>query len=158
MTFGEKLKELRQKHNLTQEELAEKIFVTRSAVSKYERGKGYPNVDGLRLISELFGVSVDYLLTETDKEEERALKKSRRTVLFCISFAFLALAVANAVAAFITRYPYSYIESIIGAAGYAAFALAALKFRDEKYPVRAIIISRAAIAAVLIIAAAGFFI
>lgn len=54
MTFGEKLKKLRIDNRLTQDELAEKIFVTRTAISKWENDKGYPSIDNLKQLSNLF--------------------------------------------------------------------------------------------------------
>lgn len=63
MEFNEKLVELRKSRGLTQEELAEKLYVTRSAVSKWESGRGYPNLDSLKAIADLFSVTVDELLS-----------------------------------------------------------------------------------------------
>ena len=63
MEFNEKLVELRKSRGLTQEELAEKLYVTRSAVSKWESGRGYPNLDSLKGIADLFSVTVDELLS-----------------------------------------------------------------------------------------------
>lgn len=63
MEFNEKLVELRKSRGLTQEELAEKLYVTRSAVSKWESGRGYPNLDSLKGIAALFSVTVDELLS-----------------------------------------------------------------------------------------------
>lgn len=54
--------ELRKNLNLSQEEFAEKLFVTRQAVSRWENGETIPNIDTLKLISETFNLSVDYLL------------------------------------------------------------------------------------------------
>ena len=51
MDFCDKLKKLRKDNNLTQEEFAEKIFVTRTAVSKWETGNGYPSLESLKLIA-----------------------------------------------------------------------------------------------------------
>lgn len=62
MEFGEKLQLLRKQNNLTQEQLAAQLYVSRTAVSKWESGKGYPNIDSLKCISKLFGVSIDELL------------------------------------------------------------------------------------------------
>ncbi|WP_349670000.1 helix-turn-helix transcriptional regulator [Lacrimispora sp.] len=62
MEFGEKLQLLRKLNNLTQEQLAAQLYVSRTAVSKWESGKGYPNIDSLKCISKLFGVSIDELL------------------------------------------------------------------------------------------------
>ena len=50
MTFGEKLKKLRNDNGLTQEQLADKIFVTRTAISKWETDKGFPSIDSLKAI------------------------------------------------------------------------------------------------------------
>lgn len=63
MEFNEKLQHLRKQHNMTQEQLAEKLYVTRAAVSKWESGKGYPNIESLKAISSLFAISIDELLS-----------------------------------------------------------------------------------------------
>lgn len=63
MEFHEKLQLLRKKQNLTQEQLAERLFVSRTAVSKWESGRGYPNLESLKGISRLFSVSIDELLS-----------------------------------------------------------------------------------------------
>lgn len=63
MEFNEKLQELRKNKGLTQEELAEALWVSRTAVSKWESGRGYPSIDSLKQISAFFGVSIDDLLS-----------------------------------------------------------------------------------------------
>ncbi|WP_317336609.1 helix-turn-helix transcriptional regulator [uncultured Ruminococcus sp.] len=63
MEFNEKLQELRKSRGLTQEELAEALFVSRTAVSKWESGRGYPSIDSLKEISKYFSVTIDELLT-----------------------------------------------------------------------------------------------
>lgn len=63
MEFNEKLQELRKSRGLTQEELAEALFVSRTAVSKWESGGGYPSIDSLKEISKYFSVTIDELLT-----------------------------------------------------------------------------------------------
>ena len=63
MEFHEKLQELRKLRGLTQEELAESLYVSRTAVSKWESGRGYPNIDSLKAISQFFSVTIDELLS-----------------------------------------------------------------------------------------------
>lgn len=80
MEFHEKLQELRRQKGLTQEELAGALFVSRTAVSKWESGRGYPNIDSLRAIAKFFSVTVDALLSgeeilaiaEEDQKENAA--------------------------------------------------------------------------------------
>ena len=63
MEFHEKLQELRKSRGITQEELAETLYVSRTAISKWESGRGYPNIDSLKEISKYFSVSIDDLLS-----------------------------------------------------------------------------------------------
>ena len=62
MEFNEKLQELRKSRSLTQEELAEALFVSRTAISKWESGRGYPSIDSLKEISNYFSVTIDDLI------------------------------------------------------------------------------------------------
>ena len=66
MEFHEKLQELRKQKNLTQEELSEILFVSRTAISKWESGRGYPIIDSLKAIAEFFGVTIDELLSNRE--------------------------------------------------------------------------------------------
>ena len=63
MEFHEKLQELRKNGGLTQEELAEGLYVSRTAISKWESGRGYPSIDSLKEISNYFSVTIDELLS-----------------------------------------------------------------------------------------------
>ena len=63
MEFHEKLQELRKQKGLTQEALAEALFVSRAAISKWESGRGYPNIDSLKAMAKFFHVTVDQLLS-----------------------------------------------------------------------------------------------
>lgn len=63
MEFNEKLQQLRTGKNLTQEQLAEQLYVSRTAISKWESGKGYPNIESLKCISKFFSVTIDELLS-----------------------------------------------------------------------------------------------
>ena len=87
MEFHEKLQQLRKQKNLTQEELAELLFVSRTAVSKWESGRGLPSIDSLKAISKVFGVSIDNLLSgdeiiqaAEDEKKENAI--NLRTILY----------------------------------------------------------------------------
>ena len=81
MEFYEKLQELRKSRGLTQEELAEMLYVSRTAISKWESGRGYPNMDSLKAISKCFSVSLDDLLSSetilTIAEEDGKQKEGR---------------------------------------------------------------------------------
>ena len=66
MEFNEKLQELRKQKGLTQEDLAERLYVSRTAVSKWESGRGYPNIDSLKSIARFFSVTVDDLLSSDE--------------------------------------------------------------------------------------------
>ena len=66
MEFGEKIQKLRNQNKWTQEQLAEKLYVSRTAVSKWESGKGYPNIDSLKDIAKLFDKTIDELLSSDE--------------------------------------------------------------------------------------------
>lgn len=100
MEFNEKLQELRKHRKLTQEELAESLFISRTAISKWESGRGYPSIESLKAISEFFSVSVDELLSGKDlisfaeKDNIRKLQHMRDLVfglLDCALIMFLFL-------------------------------------------------------------------
>ena len=77
--FNEKLQELRKSKGLTQEELAESLYVSRTAISKWESGRGYPNIDSLKEISKFFSVTIDELLS-SEKIIYIAEKENRSNV------------------------------------------------------------------------------
>ena len=87
MEFNQKLQELRKNRSLTQEELAEALFVSRTAISKWESGRGYPNLDSLRQISRYFSVSVDELICPeeiiTAAREEKNACVNRVLAMIC---------------------------------------------------------------------------
>jgi len=69
MTFGERLYELRKNKNISQEELAELLDVSRQSISKWENDKAYPEMTRLLFMSEYFNVSLDYLMRGTEGDE-----------------------------------------------------------------------------------------
>ena len=87
MTFGEKLKILRTKAQLTQDELAEKIYVSRTAISKWESGRGYPNIESLKAIAKFFSVTLDELLSPYEvltiaEEDNKRKEKHFRDLMY----------------------------------------------------------------------------
>ena len=83
MTFNEKLKKLRKNKNITQEELAQKIFVTRTTVSKWESGRGYPSLDTLKILAEFYGISIDDLIFNEeiiDISKKNIEKNKKKTI------------------------------------------------------------------------------
>ena len=95
MEFHKKLQDLRKQKGLTQEELAESLYVSRTAISKWESGRGYPNIDSLKAISKFFSVTIDELLSGeevlTIAEEDQKQKESH---LRDLVFGLLDLSVA----------------------------------------------------------------
>ncbi len=100
MEFNEKLQQLRKEKGLTQEQLAEELYVSRTAISKWESGRGYPSIDSLRAISRLFAISIDDLLSgeelitiaEADnREKARGLRDLVFGILDCMPVLFFFL-------------------------------------------------------------------
>ena len=87
MEFNEKLQELRKSRSLTQEQLAQALFVSRTAVSKWESGRGYPSIDSLKQISRYFSVTIDELICPDEiilaAEEERRDTAGKYLALLC---------------------------------------------------------------------------
>ncbi|MGN0379977.1 MAG: helix-turn-helix domain-containing protein [Butyrivibrio sp.] len=87
MEFNEKLQTLRKQKNLTQEELASALYVSRTAISKWESGKGYPGIESLKAISKFFSVSLDELLSSDEvltiaEEDSRQKEKHLRSIVY----------------------------------------------------------------------------
>ena len=79
MELNEKLQELRKQRGLTQEQLAQALYVSRTAVSKWESGRGTPNIDSLKQIAVYFSVSVDDLLSGDELLTLARQENHRRT-------------------------------------------------------------------------------
>lgn len=100
MEFNLKLQELRKQRGITQEELAKLLFVSRTAVSKWESGRGYPNLDSLKAIAKLFNITIDELLSgeeilviaeETTKQKQQYLHNLIYALLDCSCILLLFL-------------------------------------------------------------------
>ena len=77
MTMGEKILNMRKARGWSQEELAERVGVTRQAVSRWETGSAKPDADKIIAICDLFGVSADYLLRDQYSGEETAIQTEK---------------------------------------------------------------------------------
>ncbi|HDR7516742.1 MULTISPECIES: helix-turn-helix domain-containing protein [Bacillus] len=77
MEFYKKLKEERLKHNLSQEELALKLNISRQSISKWELEKGYPNIETLIALSDLFNISIDELIKGDDFLKDKIIKEGK---------------------------------------------------------------------------------
>ena len=102
MEFGEKIQKLRNQNKWTQEQLAEKLYVSRTAVSKWESGKGYPNIDSLKDIAKLFNKTIDELLSSEEiidiakRENTSNIKRTNNLIyglldIISVLFIFLPL-------------------------------------------------------------------
>ncbi len=76
MTLGEKIKEARKQAGLSQEQLSEKLGVSRSAVAKWETDKGIPDVENLKALSSMLSVSIDFLLDNGESLEKSIVKEA----------------------------------------------------------------------------------
>lgn len=130
MTFGSRLKRLREDAGMTQDDLAARVYVSRTAVSKWETDRSYPSIDSLKAIQRLFGVSIDELIGDEDIQgsllaRQRLSRKYYWIAIGCFAFATLF----SAISLFI--YNAGHIEwvvpmrviAVLGVIGYVVFAL-----------------------------------
>lgn len=121
MNMAEKLNTLRREHGDTQSALAEKLGVSRQAISLWELGDAVPSMDNLKRLSELYGVSVDYLVSDggencaavtvAEKPEEKAPGKGawRKPALIGVA---IGLAIAALIALFVLTYHAGYDKGV----------------------------------------------
>ncbi len=76
MTLGEKIKAARKNAGLTQEQMAEKLMISRPAITKWESDKGIPDIENLKAISKLLDVSLDYLLNDGEDIDLNVIKEA----------------------------------------------------------------------------------
>lgn len=159
MTFGQKLKTLRTGRNMTQDDLARELFVTRTAVSKWENDRGYPGIDSLKEISRFFGVSIDELISDEDAAKVRAETERRARATRYIAYAQFALAVLFVfLTAFVTKW--CAIPTAVFTAGFAATALVSRSSSERTRSARpwAVLFSRIAIFLILAVATVTLFV
>ena len=114
MEFHEKLQELRKCRGITQEELAGALYVSRTAISKWESGRGYPSIDSLKEISHYFSVSIDDLLS-TDKLLSIAEKENKANLRNMCDLFFGLLDVCSFILIILPLYPNEvngFVESV----------------------------------------------
>ena len=103
MEFCEKLQELRKSRSMTQEELAESLYFSRTAISKWESGRGYPSIDSLKEISRFFSVTIDDLIS-SDEMITVAKNDEKEFVSKYVSFICNALDIILAILLFIPAF------------------------------------------------------
>ena len=155
MTLGEKIKKLRTDNKLTQDELAEKLYVTRTAVSKWETGKGFPGIDSLKLISSLFGITIDELISDSDVNNKKLLdEKIARKMYYAATACVIVTAIGAALAYYFSS-PYFFIICLLGLIGYIVFGILSkpkYKRLQSKKLIALYIISRAIVIIIMLVA------
>lgn len=122
MELGNQIRKYRNALSLSQDALAEKVYVSRQTISNWENGKSYPDVNNLVLLSEVFGTSIDNLIkgdVEIMKKHVRSEKRNefkRLTTLYFILF----------VAMMVSPIPLAYYLKIVGIVIWAALAAVTL--------------------------------
>ena len=114
MEFHEKLQELRKSKKLTQEELAEILYVSRTAISKWESGRGYPSIDSLKQIALFFNVTIDDLLS-SEKLLTIAKQENDSNIKKVCEFMFGIVDICSIFMILLPLYPYEindYVYSI----------------------------------------------
>lgn len=120
MLLNERLKQLRLKNNYTQENIANKIGVSKQSVSKWESGKTYPDIDNLIILSDIYNVTIDELIREDNilKKRIKITKKNRiadflgASLVFIVFYALKALFTSNSSLKFASSKDF-FISSII---------------------------------------------
>jgi transcriptional regulator with XRE-family HTH domain len=137
MPFGEILKKLRIDNNLTQDDLADKLYVTRTAISKWETNNGYPSIDSLKLISNLFNITIDELVSDEDIENKKTIEKNNYKTNNVVSIIGLSLTAILAILSLLIKN--NFITGIftgleiLGVSLYVAFTeLALMYYKDKK--------------------------
>lgn len=131
MEIGSQIRKYRSRMNLSQDELAEKIFVTRQTISNWENGKNYPDIKSLLLLSSLFDISLD-ILVKGDLEEMKKQIETEDLKQFNRDAAILAVMM---LVLLISPIPLGHFFGWFGLVIYAVIIIVALYFaiRVEKH-------------------------
>ena len=127
MELSEKIQKLRKEHNMTQEQFAEKLFVSRTAVSKWETGRGMPSMESLQMIAKLFHITLDDLLSTeeivviAESENKENIKRFASYLDGIINLAALLALLCRYTRWRITDYsiPFHYINLVDGRGVYS---------------------------------------
>ena len=123
--IGKKIKRRRKELGMSQEDVAQKVYLTRQAVSKWERGKSIPETDNILRLSELFGVSTEYLLydeSESDKdilavqtiEVESNVEKSEGTLNGRLKYLLFLIAIVIGMGILCFMFIFSVMDNVMG--------------------------------------------
>ncbi|WP_031556322.1 helix-turn-helix domain-containing protein [Lachnospira multipara] len=141
MEFGNRIKELRKAQNINQDELAEKLFVSRQTISNWENDKSYPDIQSVLLLSEIFNVSVDQLLKGDVEKMERIITEQTQadinkmhTYAIGMLISIVALLISMPVLAYTTGF-WFFIPSVLMFACAMYFAIRIEKY-NKKYNVQ----------------------
>ncbi len=144
MNISEKLLILRKQHNLSQEELAEKLGVSRQAISRWEAGQSLPDTVNIIQLTKLYRVSADYLLNDeydeendipvVKKAEDRAAKKTRAHMVYIFSLSLNVIAMlAGMIGYFISRHTATvFICLAMSILSIACFEASIVKLADDE--------------------------
>ena len=99
MELNEQIKKYRTEMNISQEELAEKIYVTRQSISNWENGKTYPDIHSLLLLSSLFGISLDQLVKGDIEIMKEEIKKEEIAKMNCYGKIYTIMLIVTAISA-----------------------------------------------------------
>ena len=99
MELNEQIKKYRTEMNISQEELAEKIYVTRQSISNWENGKTYPDIHSLLLLSSLFGISLDQLVKGDIEIMKEEIKKDEIAKMNRYGKIYTIMLIATAISA-----------------------------------------------------------
>lgn len=110
MNIGSRIKKLREQQNISQEELALKVFVSRQTISNWETNKSCPDVKSLILLSNIFNISLDSFIKEDIKEMRKTVEKATIKKFNVMSFIFLA----ELIIIIVSAYPLFCIDGYIG--------------------------------------------
>ena len=100
MDIGNKIKKYREQRNLSQDDLALKVFVSRQTISNWETNKSYPDIKSLSMLTNIFGVSLDEFVKGDIDMMRREIKKEKVKEFHLLSFIFLVEMLVLAIASY----------------------------------------------------------